>query len=426
MKFCKLFLSLLIFLHARTTNTTDLIKSEPSESPPKIKIISDIKELHCKHDIKKSFTNIRFRFLSEIAVKADAETKRLCPAMRLTCCHPIEIKQIYRSLITNLSIISDYFKDIKELYISMINFNTTQMLQDLRVIRSNNLGKCITKNHIPDLELAMLNLQFDSRKILRDYDNQYRAIVKFQTGIICGIFCNALSHERFSFGPDGKLQLILQNGICGKLFEMEQAHLDLSKRMLTLYKLAFTFSCLYTDKRIDQKIIDDLELRLKNEMRIINRCFDPQHTKLNMQIDPICIRLCQKLFVFNKYVNTFNFLSVSAIINKIFNLFSQRQFKISESESSVLAADIDNSNSANFFRRVFDIWPPIMHSVYTNENYERKIDYDGISIYTTHFNLRTNNIGFEMHPMQNPHYESSSLRMMILSVMIVFGFVNLS
>lgn len=338
------------------------------------------KDSKCNHDIKKSFSTMRFRFLSDTPERADADVRAICPSITHTCCSTHELKDLRRTVNSYTQIIQIYYGNIKLLYRDIAQFNTTKFLDNFRMLRNSPKGKCIPPDFMPDIELEILNMSINAEIMLSKYNQLFQNINQFHSGFLCSI-CNIREQSKYRVIDETTMELSIDITTCYGLYLQKQLHLDVTAHMLKMFKIAKTISCLYTEHKIDDQIIANLTNRLEKKQKKNQSCLNLDGSRIDILTDPTCVKTCQKGYYIQRHINTFDFLPISQIIRKIFLYFDKGQFMISEEENIQLSADFDNANSIHFFKRIFDIWPPVMNSVYTNGNYIRKISFQGVNLF---------------------------------------------
>lgn len=334
----------------------------------------------CNHDLKKSYSTVRFDFLLKKPIRATEEMKAVCPNMDMSCCSVREMETLRWIFDSYFSLVEFYFAEMNRGFSKMSQINEVDFLKNLKSIMQTSQGKCINKVYKEEFDEVILNLPKDSTKISDRYYQLLLRIRTFYSGFI-NTLCNPEHQSKIIINSNQKMEIKVDLTLCQGLFQMKSLHYEITKKVFAFQRVTNTLTCLYTDNSLNQTMLENMEVDVDKEILANDKCLYSSNSNLDSLLDQGCLKRCQDKFHFKRYINSNDFLALNAIIRKILKYFNRGTYSISQKQAQFLNNMFKNSNNPYFYRRVFDFWPPVMNSVYTRDDYIAKITYDGINFF---------------------------------------------
>jgi len=361
--------------------------------------------LTCNHELKRSYVNIPFDYLFIKPLKSTDATKDVCYNMPRSCCSDNELKTISWIFDSYLADIKYYFLLSSKIFVRLSRLDPKDFWFNFKYLLKTERGKCMNEGLPPDYKNTIMSLAHLGNKYLEKNYKLFSSIRRFYSGFLCTL-CNPSDHAKIRLvdAPNIKEQTMMRMEIdvamCNGIFEMKQLHYDITGFILKLQKLMAPMLCLYTEMTLDQDLFDRMEAELIKEKAANERCLIRENADVDLIKDPECTKRCLDKFHFQNYINSNNFLVLGAIIRRIFYNIEKMKLRIPDERYKSMLQFIEQSNNEHFYRRIYEVWPPVMGSPYTYKNFLKVLTFDGLNFFDNRVVFKLSEEESQTHFMQ--------------------------
>lgn len=341
-------------------------------------VVDRVNSLRCNHDIKKTFSGIRFDYFDEKPTKSSREIREICPYIHYTCCSHREISAFQAWLQPQIRNIESYYKEMHIYFGRLAAFDTEKFLANFQRLSSGNFPRCKLIEQPEEFELTISKMVNMVPDVQREIENLTSLISKYFSGFLCTM-CDPEDHKFIKIDDKGQMEMTFDISMCNFLLNMKRIHYQLTLQMIEIYKVADQLSCLYVTEKVHMNMIYKIVDRLNAEIQEIDGCINVDDTQMHVYTDDRCKNSCKKRIFFQQYINSYEFMQVAEIGYRMMAAFNKEQFEFTEAELQDIKNEIVDADTPDFFRKYFTVWLADCQNAYNSLTFKRTLAYAGIN-----------------------------------------------